>query len=308
MQKPPSTWGLPGSSPRQREPGHLALVMLFPLANWRKVYPRPAYYPYIWKQIVSWECKWGVHSPHSILPLFPQTSEWKRHKEVDDPLCYWTRTAQLGVLSTCVLEPEDETCGGLHWRRRRWRKMTLIVLPEGCPLPRGLGDQHLLLMVSKSAPSFCLYSHFGRACPRRTRLLRIRAWPCFPPMSVWLLHWSPISSLLFSFLYHVANSLAYCEKSPKSAHILKHAVARRTHSSQEKLFPRLIQPFISEEAAKLHPSLSLTWSSSQRKHPVPDNVHITPTWSFERHLCFSRGAPPSPLIYHFPIKNNSWVL
>lgn len=43
-------------------------------------------------------------------------------------------------------------------------------------------------------------------------------------LSVWLLRWSPINSLLFSFLYHVTNSLAYCEKSPKSGHILKHAV------------------------------------------------------------------------------------
>lgn len=196
MQKLPSRysiWGLPGSSPSQREPGHLAPPSL---ANWQNLYPQPAYYQYIWKQIVSWECKWGIHSPHSVLSLFPQTSEWKRHKEAEEPLCYWMRTAHLGVLSTCVLEPEDETCDGLHWRRWRWRKTTPIVLPWRLPVSSGPA---LAIDGFKVCSLFCLYSHFGHACPRRTCLLRIVAWPCFPSISVWLLRWSPISSPLFSF-------------------------------------------------------------------------------------------------------------
>lgn len=140
MQKLPSkysTWGLPGSSPRQREPGHLALVMLLPEANWQKLYPRPAYCPYIWKQIVSWECKWGIHSPHSVLPLFSTD--------------LWVEKTQ-GGWRTSLLLTENCSAGGLehprawtwtwdvwrlHQRRWRWRKTTLLVLPWRLPVISG---------------------------------------------------------------------------------------------------------------------------------------------------------------------------
>lgn len=259
MQKPPcrySTWGLPGFSPRQREPGHLALPSLVDSQN---LYPQPAYYQYIWKLIVSWEYKWGMQCSFFV------------------PTDLWVEKTQ-GGWKTPLLLNENCSAGGFEhlcawtWRWDMWWiSLEKVEMKENHPynapwrLPVTLGPA-FTIGGFKICSLFCLYSHFGHACPRKTCFLRIVAWPCFPSISVWPFRWSPINSPLFSFLYHVTNSLAYCEKSPKPGHILKHSLQEDPTLPRRNCFLASFS-FLSQRDGKAAPS-SLTWSSSQRKHPV----------------------------------------